>query len=145
MNYQKLKSELAEDPQSRGYARMSDAGAAADLNAARIDVLAQVSSAEVLAWTAQSDRFRRLEAAAATDSPIASVVKAAQTMLSRDETQLDLSRPDHSALIASLVQAGVITNNERDEINAMATRKTSRAQQLGLGHVRAGYVERARS
>ncbi len=150
MNCEVLRAELAL-PQ---YAALTEREAAAALNVKDRDTLRPISSAELLAWSGQVGRFGRIEAAtvdANLSAEIQTVARVAHRMICRDTTQLDLSLPDRMAMIDALVGAGVLIVDaekeidEKAELLAIATVKVSRAEQLGLGEIYEGHVQKARA
>lgn len=146
MNLPELKSELDDDSLARGYAAMSDAEAAADLNSAYRTRLAPISSAELLAWAAANGRFAAIEEAAEShaDQGVKSIARAASVMIRRDGTQLDLSLPDRMAMLDALAAANVLTGNDKDDLVDKASVPASRAEELGLGTVTPSDTANAR-
>jgi hypothetical protein len=65
-------------------------------------------------------------------------------LLSRADTEIDMSDPDHVAMIDGLVAGGVLDAANKAELVAMATSQRSRADEIELGKVRVGHVEKAR-
>ncbi len=149
-----LQDELKNDPLGRGYASMSDAEVAADLNTVYRTRIVPISSAELLAWagggaddaSATPSRYERIEDAAANHaSPaVRGVAKAALRLIERDGTQLDLNLPDRQQMVDALVSGGVITSTEKDDLYSLGTESVSRAQELGLGVVQVWQVQHVR-
>ena len=147
MNYAILKAELADDPLGQGYAGKTDAEVAALLNTADQERLVSIPSSELLAWSAGAGRLQRIEDAcndAENSAELRSMAKAAHTMILRDETSLDLSLPDRSAMLDALVAYGVLTVADKTSLLALATQSLSRATDLRLGVVKVGHVQIAR-
>lgn len=152
MNLQALKAELdAGHPVTGAYS--ADAATAADeINVANRSRIVNISSAELLAWSAQAsegDRPRIVkirEAAASHQSEaIQALAIAADLMISRDATGLDLNLTDRMAMLDALVAGGVLSAADKTDLIAKATETISRAEELGLGSVQAGTVEQARA
>jgi len=147
VNYAILKAELADDPLGQGYAGKTDAEVAALLNTADQERLVSIPSSELLAWSAGAGRLQRIEDAcndAENSAELRSMAKAAHTMILRDETSLDLSLPDRSAMLDALVAYGVLTVADKTSLLALATQSLSRATDLRLGVVKVGHVQIAR-
>ena len=142
-----LKSEIDSDPLGRGYSGMDDTAVAVDVNTAYRTKKEPISSAELLAWSASDARLQNIKNAAengATDD-LKSLAQAAYLIVTRDGTTLDLNLADRVAMLDSLVAAGVLTAADRTSLDALATVSISRADELGLGSVKAGTVQQARS
>ena len=153
MDYEALKNELINDPQSRGYAQMSDADAAADLNTARIEATRPIASDELLAFAGANGRAEKIMRAAeqgkkpdGTDlsAGVQSVAIAADRMIRRDGTSLDMSRADHVGLVDALVNDGVLDAADKTALQSLAATHISRAQQLGFRQIGFRDVARAR-
>ncbi len=141
--YEKLVPEIRDDPENVGYANMTDAEVAASLNAETKSKLRPLSSAELLAWSGQAGRLGKIEAAqTCNDTPptVRTIAKVTYLMIQRSDTRLDLNLPDRNAMFDALVQADVLTANEKAELVAMATVSISRAEEVGLPHVDVGNV-----
>ena len=147
MNYATLKVELAADPLGRGYVDMSDDEVVASLGVADQSRTKAIPSTELLAWAGAENRFKRIEDAAQnTDLEEAqSVAKAAELLIRRDTTSLDLSLPDRALMVGSLVAVGVLTQADSDALYALGTETIDRATELGLGQVLPGHVQKARA
>lgn len=145
MNYQTLRDELANDPLTRGYATMSDAEAAADLNTAYRTTTAPIPSTELLAWAGQNGRYTSIEGDSenATSSS-QDISKVAIKLIERDSTSLDLSRTDHSQMLDALVSNGVLTSTDKNELQSMSEKSISRTRELGLPEISHYHVSRAR-
>ncbi len=130
MNQQALATELSSDPESRGYSGMSDEAAAADLNTAyRTRDRATMAAHEV----AQSIDVAEFNGKTTT-----------QQRLIWDVLHMGTINPFgiEQTLFVSVFGAGSNT------INALAVARVdaiTRAQELGLGAVKAGMVGRARA
>ena len=146
-----LRAELTTDPLARGYAGMSDAAAAASLNARDRDA-AQVSSDDVARYILEEGRWPELEDLAAGtggySGATANQRKAARAALAiftnaRLPT-IRLKRAKVQAMLDLMVGAGALTAGDKTALNALADAKFTRAEELGLGVVTDGYVFKAR-
>jgi len=156
-DYSKLREELTTDPLERGYAAMSDAEAAADLNSEHRTRTVHISSAALLTWagggandtTGVRSRYERIEANAdeseQSSRAVRGACKAAVKMVERSDTYLDFANASHAAMVDGLVAGQVLTSDEKDELVAMGTETISRATELGIGRVLEGYVTKARA
>jgi len=146
-----LAAELASGHPDTG-AYSSDAATAADeLNAANRTRTVPITSAELLAWSAgrsSGDRPRIVkirEAANHSDEGVRALAIAADLMITRDTTSLDLSLSDRQLMLAGLVAGGVLSAADKSSLESISVRAISRAEELGLGVIRTGTVEQARS
>lgn len=141
-----LQHEIATDPLGFGYAAMLPdcPGHVADkLNATdtgRTAVVSTMASARtimsVLGAQEGADVLDKIEAAA-TQVP---AVKRAMYFL-QTETGLDIGDPQTIVALQGLVQGSVLTQDEFNDIVAIATKPVSRAQELGLSPVTALDVQ----
>lgn len=139
-----LTDEIMNDPEGVGYQPHVDAGdhaaVAALLNEPRYQTTGarEITSRELLVWGGGEGRLARLRAAVGNDQlpdTIRSMADAALRMLQREDTTLDMSRPEIVGMIDALVQASVLTDADRTSLQTLSTREISRAEQLGLGRV----------
>lgn len=151
----KLRLEILNDELGRGYASMSDQQIANSLALKNVASQRPLSSAELLGFTGGNGRRAKLKAFAngsgpvegyddATVAAVRNVAEVAMVFLDRDNTELDLTRPDRMGMVNALVPL-VWSAADRDALVAMAATSISRAEQLGLGEVHAGDVHAARS
>lgn len=148
MNYQMLAEELAKDE----YKALSDQEAADALNAKVIPVVRNIPTVEVATWAAENGLMAALWAAERSpDTPAAlyGAIKTLLTVLERlDEWRIldENSNPTQAAtqMMGGLMQAGIMTQEQADELLAMATTTISRAQQLGMGVILPGYIQMIR-
>jgi hypothetical protein len=145
MQYEILTAEITL-PQ---YTALSDSDAADALNAQTLDVLTsyRVTIRTLFAEIGPAPTgtmVAKLEAAAAAGNK---VVALALDMLKTYETDggLDIGHAATRAAIDGLVTAGVLTADEGASVKALAVRKTSRREQLGLPPVGPHHVAHARS
>ena len=130
MDIEILKTELSEDPLSRGYASMSDAETADDLNTVyRTKARDYVSGWEIFNVTDDA------EYAALSDSQ-----KASWDALCSIE-KIDTANGVAKAREAELFGAGT---NTRSNLISLKNTDVSRATELDLGIIKVGHVEEAR-
>ena len=144
MNIGKLATELAKPI----YTRLSDIEARDVLNAETIDSNQPITSAELLAWAGKDGRYARIATAADNTTlpdEVRSVAMAARKLIDRDSTVLDLSLTDRAAMLDALVQASILTADDRESLYSCGTVKISRAAELGFGKIKRGYIQRARA
>jgi hypothetical protein len=146
MRIQTIKTELDTDPLGLGYSGMDDSAAAVSLNEKTRSKLEPISSAELLAWSANGARLQSIKSAAESgaDDTIKSVAQAAYLTITRDDTTLDLNLADRVALLDALVSYNVLTADDKASLESLATVAISRGEELGVGLVRAGDVIQAR-
>jgi len=145
MDIAKLKTELVTDPESMGYAALSDADAAGAINLANRDYTVPLNSRTSLSWAMRTGRLADIETATTTGTPaIQSIALGVKHLLGRSDTEIDMSDSDHVAMIDGLVAGGVLDAANKAELVTMATSQRSRADELGLGQVRVGHVQEAR-
>lgn len=83
-----------------------------------------IPSRELLAWSGQSGRLKKLKDAEnnlALPSDVRNVVSAAILMIERDGTSIDLNLADRQAMLAALVSAEVFSQSDSDSLYALAT------------------------
>jgi hypothetical protein len=145
MDIDKLKTELVTDPESMGYAALSDADASVALNIANRDYTVPLNSRTSLSWAMRTGRLADIETATTAGTPaIQSIALGVKHLLGRSDTEIDMSDSDHVAMIDGLVAGGVLDAANKAELVTMATSQRSRADELGLGQVRVGHVQEAR-
>ena len=143
MNYRALAVELLESQ----YAEMSDAAAAAALNAETIHVRQRVAIADLQARAMETGVYTALRMAVASSQTPDDLRAVCQTVLDLAGARfadVDLDNAASVQMFGALQQAGVITPQQAAAIDALADGVTSRAAQLGLGYVSPGDVQQAR-
>lgn len=151
MNYQTLYNEILNDPLSRGYAQMSDAEVAADLNTAyrTIDNPKAFATEREIAFamaeaaedpTAGEALLAKLEAAATSNA----VVARNLAWVKPSEGGIPIGHPLVKATVSQLRTADVINDAERDVMLGLGGKTVSRAAELGLGNVNFRDVQRAK-
>jgi len=146
MRIQAIKTELDTDPLGLAYGELDDTAVAVSLNEKTRSKLEPISSAELLAWSANNARLQKIKTAAESgaDDTIKSVARAAYLMITRDDTTLDLNLADRVALLDALVSYSVLTAEDKTSLESLATVAISRGEEIGVGLVRAGDVIQAR-
>jgi len=152
--YNKLATELADDPLERGYSGMTDVQAAGSLNTVNRDRVVAITSAELLAWSGGGandgavtpSRYERIETAAKEHTSLAvrGASKAAIQLIGRDGTTLNLALTDRMGMVDALVVGGVLTTDEKTALVALGTETITRAAELGIRRVLPGHVMKAR-
>ena len=156
-----LKTELTTDPLVRGYAGMTHAQAANDLNAksrpgqAGVDQLRTYFLLERRAGMFLYGRLEVVANSAIGADPLAEAVPltlehiiSAKTMLNilnpTSGFSLDLSDTRFDALLNDLAGGAgckVIGHSDKTAIQAFSTNVRSRGEELGIGHVEEGEVQ----
>lgn len=150
MNYDVLHDELTQDPAGLGYAPLlasgSDNAVAALLNEARYPTDGRITIERLLRWAAKYAVLPRLQQATQSENQQIAGIAQVGLLLTQNPNipVIDLGLPDVQQMFGALVEAGVITADERDELFAAGVRLRSRAEVLGLGTVAADDVSRAR-
>lgn len=145
-----LIAELANDPEARGYAAMTADAVAADLNAPRDIIYGEVEitavNRELIMMSDSQGRFAWDNVLdAANDAGHASHDLARRLKFLFDgRLPINWGGANAEALLALSVQAGFFTAAQAQTLKDTGKRVISRAEQLGLPHVRVGYVLEAR-
>jgi len=137
MDYQTLATELAD----AAYTGLSDEAAADALNAIDATKFGErmVTYRAILAEVdGAGDVLDAIEAAGATNAD----VKWAMIGIKADG--IDIGHPKTMAMVDALVAGSVLTQAQGDALKGMAP-NISRATELGLGTVKVGDVQFARS
>lgn len=127
--FDELKAEVTGDPGSRGYSTMTDREAAEDLNLKRIaSDRSEVPSIEVLGSIKPADY--------PTDARMQSYL---QVLFSQPE--IPLADPEIRGALAAIFsgKAGTLAN-----LQGLEQRNISRAEELGLGFIKAGFIAAVR-
>ncbi len=124
MNLAALKTELAAGHPGTGPYDADHATAAAQLNAANRTRLREPTVDESAAWLASSGIAAKIDAATASG---------------------DTAQPVPISVLVKLATASVISAADRTALQTTITESVSRATEIGLGYVKPGHVEMARS
>ena len=151
INLSDLQSELAAGHPVTGPYSPDDATAADQLNAQNIGQVDPLPSGDVLQWAAQAspaDTPRLLKIQTAADSSpsddIKAIAQAADIMIQRSDTRLDLTDPEIAAMITALEAGSVLSAADVAALTILATVDISRAAELGWPAVKTQDVRWAR-
>ena len=151
INLSDLQSELAAGHPVTGPYSSDDATAADQLNAQNIDQIDPLPSGDVLQWAAQSStgdtpRLLKIETAATSSASddVKAIAQAADIMIKRSDTRLDLTDPEISAMISALEAGFVLSTADVTALTTLATVDISRAAELGWPTVKTQDVRWAR-
>lgn len=131
-----LADELANDPLGRGYASMTDAQAAADLNEKRYTRANDTDNARITDRTLVAlfglDRAHQIltsfQNIAASDAKAAWIL---EMLKDRASGGVSMALSDAAAFVDQMVTAGVLTQAEGDTLKGLGTVQYSRAEELG--------------
>ena len=152
MNISSLKILLGGTHPTTGLPFDADSQIASDqMNAENVDRLVPLLSTGLLAWSAGSsagDRPRILKikegAASHASESVQAIATAADIMIQRENTVLDLNLPDRAAMVDALVSGGVLSAADSTSLYELATETISYAEFNNLSFIHAGHVEQAR-
>ena len=142
-NYEALKTEIATDPLNRGYAGMTDDALAASLSGVDRDgPTIDVPITAVEEFLLVNGLLAGVEALAEA-RPVTAVSAAARSLTglihSTRLAEITMTIPETASqvrtMLAALVAAGVLTQDQGDALMALASPKISRAQEIGFGPV----------
>lgn len=147
MDLEKLKAELADDPLNLGYATMSKEEVEAAIN--REDLLSAVGRlrpvSDVWLQLARWGLIPVLKKAAENEaSPLHPLAYTIMAFLTNPVEEFDLKDPIAQTLMAGLVSAGVITEEQKAGLTKLSDKVESRASQLGLPFVHYWDIGQAR-
>ncbi|RMH12115.1 MAG: hypothetical protein D6698_15585 [Gammaproteobacteria bacterium] len=145
MNYQDLKNEIVNDPLGLGYSTMTDAEVASALNNTPANQVVQTfaNAKTVLATlgaNAGATFLDALEAASASNSAVKWAL-----MFIKSVDGIDVGNTETRNMLDQLAAANVLDPASVATIKALAEKTVSRAEYLGLGFVKPGDVEYART
>lgn len=148
MNYQTLTEELTRDE----YKALSHQEAADAINAETIPIVRNIPTVEIATWAAENGVMAGLWAAERnpeTPATLYGAIKTLLTVLERlDEWRIlnESGQPTAAAtqMMGGLIQAGIMTQEQADELAGMALTKISRGQQLRIGFVLPGHIQMVR-
>ena len=141
MQFAQIREEIELDPENIGYAGKTNTEIAALLNAKTRSRIDPIPVSESLAFLMRHDLLKKIDATP-IDSPIYSIVRGILVSFQMGSVQLD--RPEVSVALDHLVAAEFITQQQKEELLAIATVKISRAEELGLGEVWTAHIAEAR-
>jgi hypothetical protein len=146
VDYSKLKPKV--DELVAAHPDWTDRQIADGLNAATVPELAAIPSSELLAWSAADDRFYRTETAAASGpKPVRSIAKVALLLITRPDTELDLTLLDRAGFVDTLVASEVWTEADKVSLYELATRAIPYPVSIGRpdGRLDATHIAKARA
>lgn len=129
-----LKTELDDDPLTRGYSGMDDAAAAANLNVVdRTLPIDTLNAAEI---------YEQIDTGEFDGLPAEDKVLVDRILSLGENILLTASSKARTTLLE--VFAGAAGTITRPAIGAAVVRDVSRAEELGIADVRVGHVQEAR-
>lgn len=139
-----LRAELTDDPLGVGYAALTDAEAAATLNAkTRPGVTPRQELLALIGIMGIYGPVKRRATMAETDVET-DLMNNVLYVVDADIPTIDLTRPELQAMLGGLVAFGVLTEAQAGEIAALAQNRRSRAEELGWPDVPGYAVWQAR-
>ncbi len=149
MDYNLLAGEIENDPSGAGYATMTDAEIAASLSAQTIRIRQRVPIERLQAVAMETGVYSALKMAIKKpDTPpeLGVLCETALDLVSARFPDIDLDNPAAAQMFGTLRQYGVISTQQAEEIDRLATRAVaSRSEQIGLGAaVSVEDIERSR-
>ena len=138
-----LRDELQSDPLGRGYADMTDQEAADDLLTEYIEKYRRVPMSELHDWASAKRIYKKFVDNGLEDG---SLHKELKTLIQGKQEDVNLQSTDVgvSGLISDMVSAGVITQDETQELQSKGTYYISRAKELGYSTISTAWVTRCR-
>lgn len=145
MNYPVLRNELLNDPLARGYATMNDADAADSLDTRNRPSVVPIP--EIVRVAGLQGTYANVKLLAENaSSPYRKVAINVIRILDGGEIGvINFDHPTVLQMLQALVDAGALSAAQRDEIVALKNNRLTRAEEIGLGTVAAGDVQRARA
>ena len=145
MDYTILKNELINDPLGIGYASLSDIDAAAAINSKNRSTVVEhfVNAKGILAELGAVAGAAFLDALDAT-AVSNSAVKWAMNFI-RSDSGIDVGNIETRNMLDSLAAANILDPVSVSKIKDLAVKNISRAEELGLGVVKPGDIQFARS
>lgn len=146
-----LRAELQDDPLGVGYAELEDAVVAASLNEVNRPGKREVVASDVRMYVLLHGLWPTITAVAATSTnPVhkGTAMTILQTLGAGSFDVIRMNNPAIAAgvgqMLATMVEAGAISETNRAEMVAMGDTQVSRARELGLGTVHHMTVAEAR-
>ena len=146
MDYQAIRDESDNDPESIGYAGKTNAEIAVLMNTKDRDGI--VTSEEFSRWAAANGVAAKIRAlaedGAATDANRSFGIYGDQ-VLRRGDFELDQDNDDTVTLITGLKTGGALSVADVGSLKALAKNQQTRGEELGLGLIKTGYVCKAKA
>lgn len=126
-----LKDELEKDPLGRGYADMTDQEAADSLMEKDIEKHRRVPLSEIQDWASAK---RLYKAFVDNDLEDGSLHKELKLLLQGKQEDVNLfsESPGVQNLVQDLIDAGVVTEEESDDLMSLGRSYISRAEEIGF-------------
>lgn len=151
-NIDVLREELNNDPLQRGYAAMDDSPVADTLNVADRPGKRSVPASEVRTYVLLNGLWPRIQAVAASSGdPLhqGTAITILQTLAPNSFDMIRMTDPAIygavSQMLATMVEAGAMTEDNRNAMLALGDAMISRATELGLPMVHHLDVAEARN
>jgi hypothetical protein len=146
-----LAAEIDSDPLNLGYAEMADSAVADTLNAPTRPGKRAVSASEVRSHVLLKGLWPRIQAVTASEDPIlrGSAITILQTLAPNSFDTIRMNDPEIATavfnLLSTMVVAGAMTEQQRDDMVALGDTQISRAEEIGLTRVHHLDVAAARA
>lgn len=137
VNSDKLKIEIESDPKELGYLEKTDIEVTDLLNEVNRVRYTDASKDSVLKYLIRKQKW--LAIADSTESVARNAVALLNTQ------SFDVNGAESTGLLDGLVALELLDSEDKKEIQLMGQRLISRATEIGVGHVRVGYVEKVRA
>jgi hypothetical protein len=142
VNLEALAAELADDPLGVGYESMPDSAVAESLNVPSRPGKQVVPASEVRRYVLLNGLWPRIQAVASSSAnPVhqGTAITILQTLAPNSFDSFRMNDPAVSGavaqMLATMVEAGAMSADNRDAMVALGDAQISRAQELGLGTV----------
>lgn len=148
MNYNLLTKELVEDPLEVGYKNMNAYEIRDSLNAKTRVFYNPLTSNDLLKWSGVNGRYIKVKKAAEDTNlsdEVRSAAIAAMVMVDRDNTVFDFNDHTSQQIVNTLVNQGVVSQEDKDDLISLLSETQTRAQELGLPVLRKKDIEKAQN
>ena len=148
MNYNLLTKELVEDPLGVGYKNMNAYEIRDSLNAKTRVFYNPLTSNDLLKWSGVNGRYIKVKKAAEDTNlsdEVRSAAIAAMVMVDRDNTVFDFNDHTSQQIVNTLVNQGVVSQEDKDDLISLLSETQTRAQELGLPVLRKKDIEKAQN
>lgn len=150
MNLEALATELTNDPLARGYATMTPVQAAASLMTANRNVRRLVPTWQIKKAVIEMGQWGLIVIASQSSSTAATKALAISVLAYVDDPSgkieaVDMDLASTQGMMTGLVGAGLLSQQQANELSALASKTISRAEELGLGLVEEKHIRDARS
>lgn len=142
MDLNALAAEIADDPLGIGYASMPDSAVAQSLNTPSRPGKKVVPASDVRRYVLLHGIWPKIQSLAASSAnPVyqGTAITILQTLAPNSFDDIRMSDPEVSAavtqMLTTMVNAGAMSETNRDEMVALGNAQISRAEELGLGNV----------